>query len=78
MHPELKPIVRAALDLISANPECGRRLRGELQMYLTYRVKRFRIVYGLDRSERRVRIVAIDHRYIVYEALAARLKKGNS
>ena len=75
MHPELKRFVRNALDSIAANPESGEPLQGELSKYWKYRVRRFRIVYGIDRAKRIVRIVAIAHRREVYEELVARLKK---
>ena len=75
LHPELRQFVRAGLDSIEKNPESGEPLKGELRPYWEYRVRRFRIVYAIDRVKRRVRIVAIAHRREVYEHLAAELKK---
>lgn len=42
-----------------------------------YRVRRFRIVYGVDRARRVLRIVAVGHRRAIYEE-AARQSWGRS
>jgi mRNA-degrading endonuclease RelE of RelBE toxin-antitoxin system len=34
-------------------------------------VRRFRIIYSIDRTKRVVRIFAVDHRRTIYEAVAA-------
>ena len=75
MNPELKRFVRAALDSIAANPESGESLQAELGKYRKYRVRRFRIVYEIDRTARIVRIISIGHRREVYDELAARVKR---
>jgi mRNA interferase RelE/StbE len=40
-----------------------------------YRVRRFRIVYAIDRKTRVIRLVAIGHRRYVYEELTAQLRQ---
>ena len=75
LHPDLKRSVRAAIDEIARNPVCGVPLRGELSAYWKYRVRRFRIVYAVDRSKRAIRIMAIAHRRSVYEELAKARKR---
>jgi len=78
LHPEVKRPVRAALDEIVRNPECGEPLRDELAAYWKYRVRRFRIVYAIEKQSRTIRLMDVAHRAEVYEELAARLKKGSS
>lgn len=39
----------------------------ELKGFSNYRVKRFRIVYSIDRSHKIIRIVAVGHRRSIYE-----------
>jgi mRNA interferase RelE/StbE len=78
LHPDLKRFVKAGLQSIAPNPESGEPLHGELRQYWKYRVRRFRIVYAIDRTNRRLLIVAVAHRREVYEELAARLKKQTS
>ena len=74
LDPDLKRSVRAAIDEIAIRPECGEPLRGELKAYWKYRVRRFRIIYAIERRKRRIRIMAIAHRREVYEQLAIDLK----
>jgi len=73
--PELKKPVKAAMRAIAMNPECGEPLRGELAGLWKYRVRRFRIVYEIDRKRRTVRVLAVRHRRQVYEEIADRMKK---
>lgn len=70
LHPELKRSIRSALRALGDDPSLGEPLRGELEGLWRYRVRRFRIVYGLDRSSRTLRVVAVGHRERIYEALA--------
>jgi mRNA interferase RelE/StbE len=78
LHPEVRRPVRAALDEIVGNPECGEPLRDELAPYWKYRVRRFRISYAIEKKSRTIRLMDVAHRAEVYEELAARLKKGTS
>ena len=73
LPPDIKRGVREALRAISLDPGRGEALRLELQDYMTYRVRRFRIVYSVDRRARRVTVVAVGHRRTVYEEAVAAL-----
>ena len=75
LHPELKRSVRSAVRAIAADPECGEPLRLELEGLWKYRVRRFRIVYAIDRKTRTIRLMAVGHRRHVYEDRADKLKK---
>ncbi len=74
LHPELKRSVRAALDEIAMNPEAGGSLKRELSAYRKFRVRRYSIIYSVDRKARVVRIVAFGNRRDIYEEVAARLR----
>jgi len=69
LHPTLKRSIRSALDALGDDPTVGEPLRGELGGLWRYRVRRFRIVYAIDRSSRTVRVVAIGPRRSIYEDL---------
>lgn len=73
LPPDLKRGVRAALRALSLDPRQGIPLVRELEGKWRYRVRRYRIVYEVDRKARICRIVTIGHRRDVYEELAARL-----
>ncbi len=74
LPPDIKRRVREAIHAISQDPGRGEQLRLELQRYVKYRVRRFRIIYAVDRKARRVTLVAIGHRRTVYEELARALR----
>ncbi len=73
--PELKRRIKAALHALSRDPALGEPLERELEGLWKYRVRRFRIVYAVDRAGRTVRIFAVGHRRTIYEAAAAALAR---
>jgi len=66
MHPQLKRKIRAGLDDIIANPECGKALQLELSGLRSYRVNRFRIIYR-PVADKVVELVAVGPRKSIYE-----------
>ena len=75
LHPDLKRSIKSAVRAIASNPECGEPLLRELDGLWKFRVRRFRIVYAIDRKTRVIRLVAIGHRRHVYEELTAQLRE---
>jgi mRNA interferase RelE/StbE len=75
LHPDLKRSIKAAVRGIATDPECGAPLLRELDGLWKYRVRRFRIVYAIDRKKRVIRLMAVGHRRHVYEELAVRLTR---
>jgi mRNA interferase RelE/StbE len=75
LHPDLKRSVKAAIRAIATDPECGEPLLRELDGLWKYRVRRFRIVYSIDRKRRVIRLMAVGHRKYVYEELTDRLRR---
>ena len=78
LHPDLKRSIKSAIRAISGDPECGEPLLRELDGLWKFRVRRFRIVYAVDRKTRTIRIMAVSHRQSVYEELAAQHRKKKS
>ena len=74
LHPDLKRSIKAAVRGIAADQECGEPLMRELDGLWKYRVRRFRIVYAIDRKARVIRLIAVDHRQSIYEDLTAKLR----
>jgi mRNA-degrading endonuclease RelE of RelBE toxin-antitoxin system len=73
LHPALKRDVRAALDLVLADPQAGKPLRGALEGLRSYRMGSFRLIYR-DAGDC-LEIVALGPRSRIYqetEALEAR------
>jgi mRNA interferase RelE/StbE len=70
LPPEVKHSIRNALRALGDHPELGLPLRGELAGLWRYRVRRFRIVYRLERGKRTVRVMAVGHRVRIYDTIA--------
>jgi mRNA interferase RelE/StbE len=77
LHPDLKRSIKSSLRAIAIDPECGDPLLRELDGLWKFRVRRFRIVYAIDRKTRTIRIMAVGHRQSVYEELAAQRRKND-
>jgi mRNA interferase RelE/StbE len=67
LRPDLKRSVKAAVRNIAADQECGELLMQELDGLWKYRVRRFRIVYAIDRKARVILLMAVDHRQSIYD-----------
>ena len=76
LPPESKRGIKQALRGLSSDPFAGAPLIGELTGVWRIKVRRFRIVYKLDRKARLIRIFAIGHRREVYEEIASQLRQG--
>jgi len=75
LPPDVKRSIKQALRSLSADPFSGAPLIRKLSGLWRFKVRRFRIIYELDRKARMIRIFAIGHRREVYEELADRLRK---
>lgn len=66
LHPDLKQLIKSAIRAIATNPDCGELLKRELDGLRKYRVRRFRIVYAVDRKRGVIRLMAVGHRRFMY------------
>jgi mRNA interferase RelE/StbE len=71
LPPDLKHAIKGALQALRRDPALGEPLLRELEGLWKYRVRRFRIVYSVDRGKRVVRVFAVGHRRTIYETVAA-------
>jgi mRNA interferase RelE/StbE len=74
LAPDIKRSVKQALRALCSDPFSGEPLLRELAGLRKYRVRRFRIVYEIDRHRRLLRIFAVGHRRDVYERIADQLR----
>lgn len=77
LPPEIKNSVKAAIRALCVNPGAGESLQRELAGLWKYRVRRYRIVYAVDRSAKTLRLFAVGHRRSVYEQLARRAGRSS-
>lgn len=66
LHPDLKRKVKAALQMMIEEPECGKALKNELAGLHSFRVGKFRIVYRIAGATI-LEIIAIGPRITIYE-----------
>lgn len=76
LPPDLKSSIKQALPALCSDPLLGDPLVRELEGLRKYRVRRFRIVYGIDHEDRLVRIFAVGHRREVYEAILEQIRRS--
>lgn len=74
LPPDIKRGIKAALRALSADPARGDPLVRELEDLWKYRVRRFRVVYSVQRRERVIRVVAVGHRRRIYEDVSFEIR----
>jgi mRNA interferase RelE/StbE len=75
LHPQLKSLVKAMIERISENPYLGKLLEKELSGYLSFRAKRYRIIYKLQEDPKIVEIHYVGHRKDIYEIFGEQLRE---
>ncbi len=75
LAPDIKRSVRSAIRTLSANPSAGEPLQRELRGLSKYRVRRYRIVYQVDRARKVIQIVAVADRRSIYEEVAELVRR---
>lgn len=75
LHPDLKRAIKSAVRAIADDPECGELLLRDLHGLWKYRVRRFRIIYAIERKTRTIKLMAVGHRRSIYEELSAQVRK---
>ena len=76
LHPDLKQELRVAVREISVNPYSGKALQEDLQGFLSYRFKRYRIIYRVDDAEQTLTIYMFGHRRDVYELFSELVRQN--
>ncbi|MBK5191136.1 MAG: type II toxin-antitoxin system RelE/ParE family toxin [Methanosarcinales archaeon] len=69
---DIKERVVEAVDEILNNPYSGLNLKGDLRGYWNKRIGKYRIIYKIEESEKRVVFFDVDLRKRVYDRLKRR------
>jgi mRNA interferase RelE/StbE len=75
LPPEVKRGVKAALRAVATDPALGEPLRRELDGLWKFRVRRYRLVYAVDRGSRAIRVFAVGHRRGIHDDIAAQARR---
>ena len=67
LHPDIKKQLRSAIEKISKEPYSGKELQEELSDFLSYRFKRYRIIYQVIETDKVIIVYMFGHRRDVYE-----------
>jgi mRNA-degrading endonuclease RelE of RelBE toxin-antitoxin system len=79
LSPDIKKLIRAALNEIARRPSAGKELQEELTGFLAFKTKRYRIIYTVDPPPREtIRVHAVGHRREVYELFSELMRRKNS
>ncbi|HEY3130294.1 MAG TPA: type II toxin-antitoxin system RelE/ParE family toxin, partial [Acidobacteriota bacterium] len=74
LPPEVKKLIRSAIDELRKDPEKGSELSGELAGYYSFKPGRYRIIYRLHPRGSYIEIYHVGHRRDVYENLRTLLE----
>jgi mRNA interferase RelE/StbE len=75
LHPEIKSVIKSALETILADPYTGKSLKDDLKGLRSYRAKRYRIIYRILSKEKQLEIIAIGPRKNIYEETFRLIRK---
>lgn len=75
LHPHLKPVIKSKIEQIREAPYLGKLLEKELSGYLSFRAKRYRIIYRILEDEKVLEIHYVGHRKDIYELFGEQFKK---
>ena len=78
LHPEVKQEIRQAIRTLQKTPLTGHPLQQELLGFRSFRVRTYRIIYGLNDEARTIDVVFVGQRRNVYEELLALVRKSSS
>jgi mRNA interferase RelE/StbE len=75
LHPEIKTMIRFALEELRSKPFLGDDLREELSGFKSFKPKRYRILYKFDEDENTFDVYYVGHRREVYEKFMLLLRQ---
>ena len=76
MHPELRKLLKEGMRYLAENHFAGKALKDEFVGFRSYRIKRYRIVYKVDHSEKAIRIYMLGHRKTIYDIMRTLIRKS--
>lgn len=71
--PQTKRYIRESFEEIRRDPRSGKPLRDELAGFYSFRTRRFRIVYQIERRLITIVVVGVGPRKTIYEDLMAEI-----
>lgn len=76
LPPEIKKLVRSAIDDLRQDPYRGSELAGEFTGYRSLKIRRYRVIYRVNEEDLFLEIYHVGHRRDVYETLRLLLQSS--
>ena len=74
LPPQIKPLLKSALENLVENPWAGKALQRELLGFYSLRIKKYRVVYRIDTSSKKIYVYTLGLRKTIYEEFSHSLK----
>jgi mRNA interferase RelE/StbE len=74
LPPEIKQLIRSAIDDLREDPRKGAELAGQFAGYRSLKSRRYRLIYRLNEDEATLDVYLVGRRRDVYESLRALLE----
>jgi mRNA interferase RelE/StbE len=68
LHPQMKALIRDAVDELLEKPFTDHELQFELKGFRSRKVKRYRIIYKVNEEESSIDVYYVGHRRDIYES----------
>lgn len=68
LSPEVKSLLKGALEELAREPYLGKPLQRELTGYFSLRARRYRVIYQINTARKEIHVVRGGHRSRVYES----------
>lgn len=68
LHPQIKLLIRSAIDELLEHPFSGHELQFELKGFRSKKVKRYRIIYQVNEEEPSIDVYYAGHQRDIYES----------
>ncbi len=78
LQPDLKPVIKQAIESLRTDPYAGKPLKLELAGYRSLRTQRYRVIYRLLEQQREVQVLYFGRRTDVYESFYALLRRAGA
>lgn len=75
LHPEIKKVIREGIRTLLDDPLAGSALHFELSGFMSFRTRKYRIIYRLNHEESALEILYVGPRRDIYEEFRTLLMK---
>jgi len=75
LSPQIKPLLKSALENLAENPWAEKALQRELLGFYSLRIKKYRVLYRIDSSSKKIYVYTLGLRKTIYEEFSQSLKQ---